>query len=87
MDDDELALCMEYCEGGSMETVYKQVAQLGQTIPESILGKIGEAVLNGLVYLHKMHHVIHRGEAILLMNVSCIDQNMPKMKYPYLNGY
>ncbi|KAK3808160.1 MAG: mitogen-activated protein kinase [Linnemannia elongata] len=60
MDDDELALCMEYCEGGSMETVYKQVAELGQTIPETILGKIGEAVLNGLVYLHKMHHVIHR---------------------------
>ncbi|KAF9127327.1 Protein kinase C signaling pathway involved MAPKK protein [Mortierella sp. 14UC] len=60
MDDDELALCMEYCEGGSMETVYKHVADLGQKIPEAILGKIGEAVLNGLVYLHKMHHVIHR---------------------------
>ncbi|KAG0208868.1 Protein kinase C signaling pathway involved MAPKK protein [Mortierella sp. GBA30] len=60
MEDDELAICMEYCEGGSMEAVYKRVAEKGQTISENILGKIGEAVLNGLVYLHKMHHVIHR---------------------------
>ncbi|KAF9970323.1 Protein kinase C signaling pathway involved MAPKK protein [Actinomortierella ambigua] len=60
MDGDELAICMEYCEGGSMEAVYKHVAQKGQSIPEKVLGKISEAVLNGLVYLHKMHHVIHR---------------------------
>jgi serine/threonine protein kinase len=63
MEDDELAICMEYCEGGSMEAVYRRVAEKGQTISENILGKISEAVLNGLVYLHKMHHVIHRGEA------------------------
>ncbi|KAG0003244.1 Protein kinase C signaling pathway involved MAPKK protein [Entomortierella chlamydospora] len=60
MDGDELAICMEYCEGGSMESVYKHVADSGKTIPEKVLGKISEAVLNGLVYLHKMHHVIHR---------------------------
>ncbi|GJJ76513.1 hypothetical protein EMPS_08872 [Entomortierella parvispora] len=60
MEDDELAICMEYCEGGSMDAVYKRVADKGQTISENILGKISEAVLNGLVYLHKMHHVIHR---------------------------
>ncbi|KAF8984390.1 Protein kinase C signaling pathway involved MAPKK protein [Entomortierella lignicola] len=60
MEDDELAICMEYCEGGSMEAVYRRVAEKGMKISESILGKISEAVLNGLVYLHKMHHVIHR---------------------------
>ncbi|KAF9175718.1 Protein kinase C signaling pathway involved MAPKK protein [Entomortierella chlamydospora] len=60
MEDDELAICMEYCEGGSMEAVYKRVAEKGEKISENILGKISEAVLNGLVYLHKMHHVIHR---------------------------
>ncbi|KAF9909843.1 Protein kinase C signaling pathway involved MAPKK protein [Lobosporangium transversale] len=60
MDGDELAICMEYCEGGSMESVYKRVAEKGQSISEKVLGKISEAVLNGLVYLHKMHHVIHR---------------------------
>ncbi|KAG9326160.1 hypothetical protein KVV02_005665 [Mortierella alpina] len=60
MEDDELAICMEYCEGGSMDAVYRRVAEKGQTISENILGKISEAVLNGLVYLHKMHHVIHR---------------------------
>lgn len=61
MEGDELAICMEYCEGGSMESVYKRVAEKGSTISEKVLGKISEAVLNGLVYLHKMHHVIHRG--------------------------
>jgi serine/threonine protein kinase len=61
MDGDELAICMEYCEGGSMESVYKRVAEKGSSISENVLGKISEAVLNGLVYLHKMHHVIHRG--------------------------
>ncbi|KAG0084331.1 Protein kinase C signaling pathway involved MAPKK protein [Podila epicladia] len=60
MDGDELAICMEYCEGGSMEAIYKQVAEKGMKISEQVLGKISEAVLNGLVYLHKMHHVIHR---------------------------
>ncbi|KAF9156273.1 Protein kinase C signaling pathway involved MAPKK protein [Linnemannia schmuckeri] len=60
MDGDELAICMEYCEGGSMESVYKRVAEKGSSISENVLGKISEAVLNGLVYLHKMHHVIHR---------------------------
>ncbi|KAG0304250.1 Protein kinase C signaling pathway involved MAPKK protein [Dissophora globulifera] len=60
MEDDELAICMEYCEGGSMEAVYRRVAEKGQRISENILGKISEAVLNGLVYLHKMHHVMHR---------------------------
>lgn len=62
MDGDELAICMEYCEGGSMESVYKRVAEKGLSISEKVLGKISEAVLNGLVYLHKMHHVIHRGK-------------------------
>ncbi|KAI8363628.1 Mek-1 kinase in complex with Ucb1353770 and Amppnp [Mortierella sp. GBAus27b] len=60
MDGDELAICMEYCEGGSMESVYKRVSEKGMIIPENVLGKISEAVLNGLVYLHKMHHVMHR---------------------------
>jgi len=51
-----------------MDAVYKRVADKGQTISENILGKISEAVLNGLVYLHKMHHVIHRGMGLV---VSC----------------
>lgn len=46
-----------------MESVYKRVAEKGLSISEKVLGKISEAVLNGLVYLHKMHHVIHRGKS------------------------
>ncbi|KAK3813145.1 MAG: mitogen-activated protein kinase [Benniella sp.] len=60
MDGDELALCMEYCEGGSLDSVYKRVSEKGMSIPEKVLGKISEAVLNGLVYLHKVLHVMHR---------------------------
>ncbi|KAF9577091.1 Protein kinase C signaling pathway involved MAPKK protein [Lunasporangiospora selenospora] len=51
---------MEYCEGGSMESVYKRVSEKGQAISELVLGKIAVSVLNGLVYLHKMLQVIHR---------------------------
>ncbi|KAG0330837.1 Protein kinase C signaling pathway involved MAPKK protein, partial [Podila humilis] len=60
MDGDELAICMEYCEGGSMEAVYKRVAEKDLSISENVLGKISEAVLNGLIYLHQIHNVIHR---------------------------
>jgi serine/threonine protein kinase len=67
MDGDELALCMEYCEGGSLDSVYKRVSEKGMSIPEKVLGKISEAVLNGLVYLHKVLHVMHRGMSMCLL--------------------
>ncbi|KAL1918196.1 uncharacterized protein VTP21DRAFT_3462 [Calcarisporiella thermophila] len=57
--DQTIEICTEYCEGGSLETVYKQCAKTGQVIGEEILGKIAEAVCKGIVYLHE-RKVIHR---------------------------
>ncbi|KAJ2481977.1 Protein kinase C signaling pathway involved MAPKK protein [Coemansia sp. RSA 2131] len=60
-DDDgqSIAICMEYCEGGSLESVYKRVAKLNAQIGEGVLGKVALAVLRGLVQLHSFR-VIHR---------------------------
>ncbi|KAJ2432453.1 Protein kinase C signaling pathway involved MAPKK protein, partial [Coemansia sp. RSA 2424] len=60
-DDDgqSIAICMEYCEGGSLESVYKRVSKLNAQIGEGVLGKVALAVLNGLVHLHS-YRVIHR---------------------------
>ncbi|KAJ2787177.1 Protein kinase C signaling pathway involved MAPKK protein, partial [Coemansia helicoidea] len=60
-DDDgqSIAICMEYCEGGSLESVYKRVDRLRGHIGEGVLGKVAVAVLNGLVHLHASK-VIHR---------------------------
>ncbi|KAJ1808541.1 Protein kinase C signaling pathway involved MAPKK protein, partial [Coemansia sp. RSA 2599] len=60
-DDDgqSIAICMEYCEGGSLESVYKRVARMNAQIGENVLGKVAVAVLNGLVHLHS-YRVIHR---------------------------
>jgi len=51
---------MEYCEGGSLDSVYREVKKLGGRIGEKVLGKIGEGVLNGLTYLYSCK-IIHRG--------------------------
>ncbi|KAJ1947503.1 Protein kinase C signaling pathway involved MAPKK protein [Linderina pennispora] len=61
-DDDDgqsIAICMEYCEGGSLEAVYKRVQAMNGHIGEGVLGKVAVAVLNGLVNLYKAK-VIHR---------------------------
>ncbi|KAJ2539736.1 Protein kinase C signaling pathway involved MAPKK protein [Coemansia sp. RSA 1933] len=61
-DDDDgqsIAICMEYCEGGSLEDVYKRVAKLHAQIGEGVLGKVAVAVINGLVQLHS-YRIIHR---------------------------
>lgn len=54
--DGEISICMEYMDGGSLDLVLKKVNR----IPEPILGKITEAVLKGLNYLHKRHQIMHR---------------------------
>lgn len=50
---------MEYCEGGSLDSVYREVKRLGGRTGEKVLGKVAEGVLNGLTYLHG-HRIIHR---------------------------
>jgi mitogen-activated protein kinase kinase len=50
---------MEFCEGGSLDSIYREVKKLGGRTGEKVLGKIAEGVLNGLTYLHSKK-IIHR---------------------------
>ncbi|USP78258.1 uncharacterized protein yc1106_05532 [Curvularia clavata] len=61
MDDSTgtISIAMEFCEGGSLDAVYKEVKKLGGRTGEKVLGKVAEGVLNGLTYLHS-HRIIHR---------------------------
>ncbi|KAI9296218.1 Pkinase-domain-containing protein [Neoconidiobolus thromboides FSU 785] len=58
-EDSSIAMCMEYCQGGSFDAIYKRVFAKNMSIGEGILGKVSEAVLEGLVYLHD-NRIIHR---------------------------
>jgi mitogen-activated protein kinase kinase len=54
-----ISIAMEFCEGGSLDSVYREVKRLGGRTGEKVLGKVGEGVLHGLTYLHQ-HRIIHR---------------------------
>ncbi|KAI4142524.1 MAG: hypothetical protein LQ340_007317, partial [Diploschistes diacapsis] len=54
-----ISIVMEYCEGGSLDSVYKEVKELGGRIGEKVLGKIASGVLEGLTYLYSCK-IIHR---------------------------
>lgn len=55
-----ISIIMEFCEGGSLDGIYKQVKKLGGRTGEKVLGKVADGVLNGLTYLHS-RKIIHRG--------------------------
>jgi mitogen-activated protein kinase kinase len=57
-----ISIAMEFCEGGSLDSIYKEVKKLGGRTGEKVLGKVAEGVLNGLTYLHS-RKIIHRGTA------------------------
>ncbi|KAK3322443.1 kinase-like domain-containing protein [Apodospora peruviana] len=54
-----ISIAMEFCEGGSLDSIYKEVKRLGGRTGEKVLGKIAEGVLEGLTYLHSKK-IIHR---------------------------
>ncbi|KAI9230814.1 MAG: kinase-like domain-containing protein [Piptocephalis tieghemiana] len=58
-DEDDIAICMEHCDGGSLDGIYKRIRDRQARIGEGVLGKIAQAVLEGLVYLHQQR-IIHR---------------------------
>lgn len=65
MDDASgtISIAMEYCAGGSLHGVYREVKKLGGRTGEKVLGKVAEGVLNGLTYLHG-RKIIHRGNPV-----------------------
>ncbi|GAA5879980.1 hypothetical protein JCM16303_004425 [Sporobolomyces ruberrimus] len=55
----QIGICMEFCEAGSLDSLYKRVKSKGWRTGEKVLGKIADSILSGLVYLHD-HKIIHR---------------------------
>ena len=55
-----ISIAMEFCEGGSLDSVYREVKKLGGRTGEKVLGKVAEGVLHGLTYLNS-RKIIHRG--------------------------
>lgn len=62
-----ISIAMEFCEGGSLDSVYKEVKKLGGRTGEKVLGKVAEGVLHGLTYLNS-RKIIHRGESAFRLN-------------------
>jgi mitogen-activated protein kinase kinase len=54
-----ISIAMEFCEGGSLDSVYREVKKLGGRTGEKVLGKVAEGVLHGLTYLNSKK-IIHR---------------------------
>ncbi|KAK4703237.1 hypothetical protein P7C70_g2984, partial [Phenoliferia sp. Uapishka_3] len=57
--DSQIGICMEFCEGGSLESLSHKVKENGWRVGEKILAKIAESILSGLSYLHS-RKIIHR---------------------------
>ncbi|KAI0344685.1 kinase-like protein [Trametopsis cervina] len=55
----EVKVLMEFCEGGSLESVGKQMRQIGGRVGEKVAGRLAEGILQGLAYLHSQK-TIHR---------------------------
>ncbi|ORZ10491.1 kinase-like domain-containing protein, partial [Absidia repens] len=56
MQGDDISICMEYMEVGSLDAIYKR----GGPIPLPVLKKIAFAIVDGLIYLYDAHRIIHR---------------------------
>lgn len=54
-----ISIAMEFCEGGSLDAIYREVKKLGGRTGEKVLGKVAEGVLEGLTYLSS-RKIIHR---------------------------
>jgi myosin-3 len=66
--DDHLWIVMEYCSGGSVTDLVKNMRAKAENLPEDLISYILREVLEGLSYLHRAH-VLHRdvkGQNVLL---------------------
>ncbi|CAN8096659.1 unnamed protein product [Discula destructiva] len=54
-----ISIAMEFCEGGSLDSIYREVKRLGGRTGEKVLGKVAEGVLQGLTYL-EARRILHR---------------------------
>ncbi|KAL9124763.1 MAG: hypothetical protein Q9217_005940 [Psora testacea] len=52
----DVIMCMEYMDCGSLDRISKDFGP----VRVDVLGKIAEAILNGLNYLYEVHRIMHR---------------------------
>ncbi|KAI9633024.1 kinase-like domain-containing protein [Dioszegia hungarica] len=57
--DSQVGILMEYCEGGSLDSLLRRMKETGMRCSEHVLGRIASSVLRGLDYLHE-RRIIHR---------------------------
>ncbi|CAK5281802.1 unnamed protein product [Mycena citricolor] len=55
----EVKILMDFCEGGSLEAVGRQIKERNGIVGEKIAGRLAEGILQGLAYLHSKK-TIHR---------------------------
>lgn len=49
--DSQIAIMMEYCEGGSLDAIYRRIKQRQGRTGEKVLGKVAEAVCDNLIQI------------------------------------
>lgn len=55
----QIFIAMEYCDGGSLDAVMRQVSKKQARIGERVLAYVAHSVLQGITYLYS-RHIIHR---------------------------
>ncbi|RPA98587.1 kinase-like protein [Choiromyces venosus 120613-1] len=56
LNEGDVVMCMEYMDCGSLDSIAKKIGP----IRIDVLGKISEAVVEGLNYLYNVHRILHR---------------------------
>jgi len=60
-DEGQVKLVLELMDHGSLDDILKLLeGRTAPLIPEPVLSKITQQILNGLMYLHKIKHQVHR---------------------------
>lgn len=55
----EVKILMEFCEGGSLESIGRKIKERKAVVGEGVTGRLAEGILQGLSYLHTLK-TIHR---------------------------
>lgn len=60
MDDinGSVVICMEYCEGGSFEDIYKRAHELHGVIGETVLARLAESVSHPVPFSFENDHIL-----------------------------
>jgi len=53
-------LVFEYMDFGSLENLYEKTFQRGQVVPDVVMGHLLVQMAQGLAFLHKERHAVHR---------------------------